>query len=372
MDAPGLPNQLSLSRRQVLRALSIGPFALGSLLSACASKDEAARLAFLNWNDYVAPDTISTYEKVFETSVSYQTYESNDELAKLLRQAGSARRGGRKGSTFDLAVPSGSVMGEFIRGGLLQKLDPKKLPSLDVFRPDVLTRPFDPKNEWSVPWATGTTGIGYDLDVFKSPPDWTVFADDTYKGRLTLLNEKQEAMSAALLSIGADPNSTDVAAINKAGDQLRKMLEVTRLDSSEAYWRNLADGTVVAVQGYSSDIAQARERAKAKGRNIGFVLPTQGSTRWVDNLVIPDGAPRPLRAHTFISHIMTPEVSAAIITSVKAATGNGAAQKLLTNEVLNDPMIFPPDAALKNSAFAADLGDAAADWTRVWKAVTGG
>jgi spermidine/putrescine-binding protein len=359
-----------LLRRELLRALAISPFAAVPLLGACASDDEAARLAFLNWNDYIGPETISGFESKNNITVSYQTYESNDELAKLLRQAGSTRRGGRSGTTYDLAVPSGSVMGDFIRDGLLQKLDTKKLPALNIFRSDVLGRPFDPENEWSVPWATGTTGIGYDLDVFKTPPDWSVFTNDAYRGRLTVLNERQEAISAALLAIGADPNSLDTTEINRAGEQLRSMLEVSRLDSSEAYWRNLADGTVVAAQGYSSDIALARQRAAAKGRRIGFVLPTQGATRWIDNLVIPNDAPRPLRAHTFISYVMSPEVAAAITTAVKADTGNGAAQKVLPENVLGDEMIFPSPESLRNTSFAADLGDAGQEWTRVWKTVT--
>jgi spermidine/putrescine-binding protein len=38
------------------------------------------RLAIYNWSDYVAPDTISNFEKEFGVRVTYDVYESNEEL----------------------------------------------------------------------------------------------------------------------------------------------------------------------------------------------------------------------------------------------------------------------------------------------------
>jgi spermidine/putrescine-binding protein len=37
-------------------------------------------LAIYNWSDYIAPDTIPGFEREFGVRVSYDTYESNEEM----------------------------------------------------------------------------------------------------------------------------------------------------------------------------------------------------------------------------------------------------------------------------------------------------
>jgi spermidine/putrescine transport system substrate-binding protein len=93
--------------------------------------------------------------------------------------------------------------------------------------------------------------------------------------------------------------------------------------------------------------------------------------RWVDNLVVPDGAQRPGRAHEFISFFLRPEVSAAVSAAVKADTGNKAALDKLPADVRNDPIIFPADADLARTTLPADLGSAESLWDDAWKRVRG-
>ena len=48
-------------------------------LTACTGRN-ARRLNVMNWGDYVAPNTIATFEKEFQVRVRYATYENNEEL----------------------------------------------------------------------------------------------------------------------------------------------------------------------------------------------------------------------------------------------------------------------------------------------------
>jgi spermidine/putrescine transport system substrate-binding protein len=357
------------TRRSVLRAaLATAAFGAVPSLAGCSSSDEPKKLSFLNWIDYIAPTTLADFKAASGVATTYQTYESNDELLRLLLQASRARRGGRSGGTYDLAVPSDSVIPKLRRGGLLSTLDQAKITGLDNLRPDLLKRSYDPDNAYSVPWATGTTGIGYDTTVFTSPPDWGVFVDPQYKNRTTLLNESRDAIAAALFALGKDANSTASADLDAAADWLLDAKKVIKgFNASTSYWRDLAGGTVAAVQGFSSDILLARE----KNPKIAFVLPQQGAMRWVDNLVVPAGAERPGRAHEFISFFLRPEVSAAISVAVKVDTGNRAALEKLPAEVRSDPIIFPADADLARTTLPADLGTAETLWDDAWKRVRG-
>jgi putrescine transport system substrate-binding protein len=355
------------SRRGFLKAsLSSGAlFGLAPLLNACGEQGEPKKLSFLNWQDYIAADTLDGFTKASGNEVSYQTYASNDELAFLLNRGSGARRGGRQGSSYDLIVPSNNALETFKNAGLLQALKPDKITGLENLRPDVLNAAFDPGNVYSIPWATGTTGIGYDSDVIKTPPDWSVFANPTYKGRMTILNEAREALAMALISIDRSPNAREQADIDKATEVLIQLKANLQSFDSKTYLRDLAAGKLVACQAFSSDLLIAQQQRPS----LRFVLPPQGATRWIDSLVIPADAARPGRAHEFISYFLKPEVAAGVSSAAKVDTGNAQAFERLAPEIRNNPTIFPPADVLKKLPFLEILGDDQKKFDEAWKQV---
>lgn len=355
-----------LTRRRFLQAAgALGAAAAAApLLAACAR--EADRLSFLNWQDYIAPETIPRFERETGIDVTYQTYASNDELEGLLILAGRPRRGGRTGSTFDLIVPSDNFVVRFRRLGLLQELDLSRIGNLDNLRPELRTPAFDPGNRYTVPWATGTTGIAYDTRVIPEPPGWEVFLDERFSGRMTVLAEIRDAFAASLFSLGLDPNTTSARDISAAADRLIEMKGVIREFDSARYVEDLAGGALVAAQAYSSDFQLARR----ENPSLAFVLPPEGALRWVDALATPVGAPHAGSPERFIEYFLRPEVSAEVAAFARVDTGNSAAEQLLDPAILEDPVVFPPEAELSRLAFTADLGEEVeeryrAEWERV-------
>jgi spermidine/putrescine-binding protein len=354
-----------LSRRTFLKAALAASVSgtLVNFLTAC-DNSEPSKLSFLNWQDYIGDTTLRDFETATGIDVTYQTYPSNDGLEWLLNQASSVRRGGRRGTSYDLCVPSNDFIPKFHRAGLLQDLDLTKITGLENLRADVRGLPFDPENKFTIPWATGTTGIAYDSSVFSVPPDWTVFLEAQYAGKMTILDDSHDAVAMALLSLEKDPNSTSEADITSAADQLLAMLGNAQLNS-ETYLRELAAGNVVVAQAFSSDFVIAKDQ----NPNLEFVLPVQGATRWIDCLAIPDKAPRPGRAHEFISFFLQPEHAAGVSAGAKVDTGNAAAYDLIPTDVRNNPVIFPPGDVLAKLPFLNDLGDAQALYDAAWKRV---
>src|SRR5712691_5410166 len=161
----------TLPRRRFLRGTGMLGLAAAAapLLQACAH--EANQLLFLNWQDYIAPDTLTQFRTQTGVTVAYQTYASNDDLQRLLLLAGAPRRRGREINSYDLVVPSDNFVRRFLRLDLLQKLDQSKVTDIGNLRPEFRHEGFDPGNVYTVPWATGTTGIGYDSTVVTTPPD---------------------------------------------------------------------------------------------------------------------------------------------------------------------------------------------------------
>ena len=140
-------------------------------------------------------------------TVTYQTYSSNDELAKRSTRGEPRRAAAAGGEDLrpDRARRTTSCASSTSRTSS-QPLDAatscRTSKNLD---PEFRDEGFDPGNTYTVPWATGTTGIAYDTTVFEGPPDWNVFADAAHKGKMTVLDEMRDAFGAALLSLGRGP-----------------------------------------------------------------------------------------------------------------------------------------------------------------------
>jgi spermidine/putrescine-binding protein len=342
------------SRRQFLRASS-GLFAVGgaaAVLAACTDPADVKRLSFLNWTDYIAPGTVPDFTRKTGIDVTYETYTSNNELQRRLEQAGRTRRGGRKATTFDLIVPSDNFVRQFRDDDLIQTLDRSKLTNLDNLAPAFRTEGFDPGNRYTVPWATGTTGIAYDTTAFDEPPGYGVFLDKAVKDKATILDETRDAYALALFSLDKSPNTRDAAVVDAATDRLLDMKKIIRGFESGDYWKALAAGELLVAQAYSSDFQLARER----NRKLAFVLPDAGALRWVDSLAIPDGAPRKANAETFINYYLEPGPSAKVSEYVQIDNGNEAAYEILPQALKDDPVVFPPADVLDRLQFTEYLG----------------
>jgi spermidine/putrescine transport system substrate-binding protein len=282
-----------------------------------------------------------------------------------LKLAEVGRRRGREGSTFDLIVPSDNLLRRLRTLDLVRELDTGIVTNLDNLDDAFRRESFDPGNRFSVPWATGTTGVGYDSTVFSEPPDWNVFLDETYAGRMTVLDEMRDAFGLALFALGEDPNTRDASVIDAAADLLIQMKGVIRGFDSPTYLDLLAEGELACAHAYSTDVLQARER----NPNLAYTLPPQGALRWIDSLCIPDGAPNPEGANSFIAYYLEPEVSASNAIASQVDTGNAAAREFIPQEILDDPVVFPPPDDEDRLVFTEDLGDDESLYEDAWARV---
>ena len=94
---------------------------------------------------------------------------------------------------------------------------------------------------------------------------------------------------------------------------------------------------------------------------MGGALPGEGSTLWIDSLVVPLSAPHPRAAHEFMNYILRPEVGAAISAATGYGTPNRAALPLLAS-----PVPYPTPNELARLEIQKDLGRASVLWDEVW------
>jgi spermidine/putrescine transport system substrate-binding protein len=110
----------------------------------------------------------------------------------------------------------------------------------------------------------------------------------------------------------------------------------------------LLKNEVDLVLEYNGDIAQIM----TEDDDIGFVIPKEGSQLNSDTLCIPKGAPHPKNAHAFINYILDGEVGKKITETILYPTPNAAAKALMPEDYRNNPVIFPPEAALARCEYA--------------------
>ncbi len=370
---------------QKLRALVCGTV-LAMTLTACGKKEEApapaaaqapaAEEKVLNlyiWNDYLAEDTISNFEKETGIKVSVSNYGSNEELDSKLAPGNSG---------YDVVVPSASTYEREIKAGYYQKLDKSLLPNLKNMDPEIQARLAlqDPGNQYAVLHMWGTTGIGYNEAKIRAamknaPTDsWRLVFDPNVvkhfqKCGVAVLDSATEMFSMALSYLGKDPNSQNEADLNAAADALMKIRPYLRYIDTQRMITDLANGDICLAVGYSGDILQARDRAEENKTNqtITYYVPKEGSIIWFDSYLIPKDAPHPKNAHTFINYMLRPEVIAAVSNYTNYANGNAAATQFVNEDVKNDPGVYPPpEVRAKLTPDLADTEETTRIMTRNW------
>ena len=372
--------------KRSLRAVLCGIFVTVAL-AACGKKEQPPAQApvqasapaeekLLNlyiWNDYLAEDTISNFEKETGIKVVVSNYGSNEELDSKLAPGNSG---------YDIVVPSASSYERQIKAGYYQKLDKTLLPNLQNMDPEIQSRLAlqDPGNEYAVLHMWGTTGIGYNAEKIKAamadaPTDsWRMVFDPAVaknfqKCGIAVLDSATEMFSMALASLGRDPNSQDPKDLEAAGAQMMKMRPFLRYIDTQRMITDLANGDICLAVGYSGDMLQARDRAEENKTNqtIVYSIPKEGSIIWFDSYLIPKDAPHPKNAHMFINYMLRPEVIAAVTNAVNYANGNAKAAEFVKQEVKDDPGVYPPpDVRAKLTPDLTDTEETTRLMTRMW------
>jgi len=359
-----------ISRREFVTsaaALGLGLSTVGALLTACRGSRESDKgaqgeipqlgpiekeLSIYNWSDYIAQETVPNFEKEFGVKVTYEQYESNEEMLARLES-------GKAG--YDIIVPSGYVVPVLLAKGLIAPINQNFLTNWTNVAPIFLDPPFDPDNAHTVPWQWGTTGLAYRTDKINPPPDsWAAFLDPKLKGRMTQMDDEREVIGAWLHYRGHSLNSTepgDLAAARADAISARANLKGY---ISAPVKEQLISGEVWLAQLWNGDTAQAR----AKQPNLDYRLPKEGGTIWTDNLALTSSALHKRAAHEFMNYVLRPEVGAAISNFTGYGTPNQGAMEQMTN-----PVPFPTADEMKRLEYQKDLGTAAALWDQIWSEI---
>jgi spermidine/putrescine transport system substrate-binding protein len=322
---------------------------------------EASKLKVVNltvWTNFVTPEMLDEFEKKTGYKVQVSNYSSNEELLAKI-QAGA--------QGYDVAVPSDYMVAAMRNLGLLNELDLTKISNAKNLDPQVVKQYYDPANQLSLPFSWGTTGIAFNQKALKAPlHSWKdLFEGKELTGKFTLLDDVRETLGAALKMQGLSLNSKDNAALEKGKVVLVAAKARAKGFTSETL-AGLVNGEMAAAHSYSSDALMASSKTHGA---IQYIIPEEGCTIWIDNLVIPKGAKNLEGAHALINFLLEPKVQAERAKLLFSAPSNKDSLALLPKDLQENRSLFPDKAKLAKCEMLQDLGESLGQWDRIWTEV---
>ncbi|MGI0500776.1 ABC transporter substrate-binding protein [Limnospira platensis] len=316
-------------------------------------------LNIYNWSSYIAPQAIAQFEQEYNVKINYDTYDSGESMyAKL--QAGNPG--------YDVVFSPDYMVGIMINQGMLQPLDLAMIPNIIHLDPQFANPPYDPGNQYSIPYQWVTLGIGYNIDrVGENINSWSQLFDPDFASKVSLLDDMRHTMGAVLIYLGYDPNTTNQNEIFAAKDFLIQNSSHITAFVPDTGQNLLNQGEVDMTMEYSGDIFQVMQ----ENPKLRYAIPQEGTIIGMDNMVIPTGAPNPDLALTFINFIMEPEISAQISNFINYGSPNktAIAEKLIKPENLSNPGIYPPPEVFAKLRYLEDVGEATIFYDQAWTEV---
>ncbi len=318
-----------------------------SLLFNVANASDNKSLYFYNWSEYIPTEVLEEFTKETGIKVIYSTYESNESMYAKLKTHPEG---------YDLVVPSAYYVKKMFSEGMLQKIDKKKLPNFSGLDSNNLNKPFDPANDYSVPYIWGATGIGVNTEIEKKDNvnSWADLWKPEYKGQLLMMDDAREFFHIALRKLGFSGNTTDPEQIKAAYEELKKIMPNVLVFNSDFPANPYMAGEVSLGMLWNGSAYIARQEEAP----VEIVWPEEGAIFWMDSLSIPAKSKNVEAAHKMIDFLLRPEIAARLALEIGYPTPVKAAYPLLPKSFKDDPSIYPPQSVMDKGEWQSSVGDA--------------
>ncbi|MEI5995185.1 ABC transporter substrate-binding protein [Candidatus Enterococcus mansonii] len=314
-------------------------------LEKASGMSGADTLTIYNWGDYIDPDLLRKFEKESGYKVNYETFDSNEAMFTKIQQGGTA---------YDITIPSEYMIQKMMKEKMLLPIDHTKLKGLEAIDERFLNLDFDPQNRYSIPYFWGTLGIIYN-DKFASEEDikhWDDLWKPKLKDNVMLIDGAREVLGLSLNSLGYSLNSKNNHELREATNKLNTLttnVKAIVADEIKMYMINEESAAAVTFSGEAAEMLAGNE-------HLHYVIPSEGSNLWFDNIVIPKTAKNIKGSYAFINFMLRPENAAQNAEYIGYSTPNKLAKKLLPKEISSDEQFYPNDETIKHLEVYEDIG----------------
>ena len=269
-----------LTRRQLLGRAALGGAALTfpGLVAACggtASKSAtgttahklAKTLHFSNWTLYIdnkpgnKHPSLDQFQKKYGVHVAY-TEDINDNASFFSKIEPQLSRGQSTGRDLIVMTDNSRYPSLLINKKWVEPLDKSAIPNLKNLIPQQRHPNWDPNRDYSLPWQSGMTGIGWNEKL--TNPVLTMgdlLGNKKLKGKVALLTEFADTLCLVMAANGDDPSKVTDKTFNKAISTIQKAVHSGQIRQfyGNDYSGALAKGDLVATMAWSGDIVQLQQ-----------------------------------------------------------------------------------------------------------------
>ena len=323
-------------------SLVLAALLLALPLAGCGSSSDDypnGEINVLNWGEYIADgtdgteDILTQFEEEYGIRVNYKVCPDNETLYTYLKQ----------GDSYDVIIPSDYMLSRLIDEDMLEKLNFDNIPNASDVDAKFVDPPYDPTNEYSVPYMWGTVGIIYNTALIDEEiTSWSALFDEKYSGQILMINNSRDAIGVALKYLGYSYNTTNKDEITEAVDLLVEQKPLVQSYVMDEIFDKLESGEAAIGVYYAGDYLTMLEN----NPDLAFVVPSEGSNYFVDAMCIPKGAANKENAEKFINFMCSTEVGLANCDAIGYSTPLMSVYEALDEDVRSDTVAYPSDETL--------------------------
>lgn len=344
-----------MKRKLKSLSLLVAVFMMAMMFAGC-NKEEKPTINFFNYGENIGEGILEEFEEKYGIHVNQDVYDTPEEMYQKIA-SGAAQ--------YDVVVSIDYLVQRMIQEDKLEKIDFDNVPNMSKIADDHLGKTFDPSNEYSVPYMSGTIGLVYNTDYVDEPIDsWTALWDTKYNKNVILLDGVRDTLGATLKMLGYSVNTTNPDEINEAKE---KLIELKK------------NGNLLAIGADDNTDKMARGEAaisilwsgeglnlEAEHDNLKFVVPKEGANFWIDSLCIPKGTKNKENAELFINYLCEKDPSFRTADEIGYTTPQKEAREEQDDNVKNNPNAYMDDELLKKCESYNYLGDNLKLYEEAW------
>ena len=319
-----------------------------------ASAEET--LVVYNWYDYIDESVIEDFEKETGIHVKYVCFTTNEEMYVKLTAGASA---------YDVLFPSDYIIERLLKEDMLAELDYNLLPNAANLLDWLKDTDYDPQNRHSIPYMWGTVGILYNpAYVDGEITSWESLFDPSYQDDVFMLDSIRDSLGITLRMLGYSLNTREADALEAAKQRLIQQKEdgIVQGYMVDEVKDKMIGGEAAMALMWSGDAMYAI----AEDDSLVYVVPEEGSNKWVDAMCIPKNSQHIEAAHKFIDFLCRPDIAYRNFEYIYYCTPISQVYDMMTEEELAYEGLNPSEETLENCEFFHDISEYMDIYDKIW------
>jgi spermidine/putrescine-binding protein len=278
--------------------------ALGKLAGARLTRATASKtVTWLTYALYSDPTLTAAFTK--QTGISI----SPDNFGELPQMETKLRAGGND----DVVSISSNLVTPLAQEGLLQPVDPSRIPNWKNLYKQFADADFVRYNGeiYGVPTVWGPEGLIYRTDKLKNVDSWDILWDEKYKGQLAMINYDYEDFLTGALYLGItkplkeNPISFTAAELTKIKAALTQQihLDVKTWTDTAVAESLLASGEAIASVGRIAFLTDLQKQHIP----VKLINPKEGTQGWVTSTCIVKTTSNIDGCYDFLNYVISPD-----------------------------------------------------------------